>query len=306
MDTVRFSGYHEIVNYPDNPHIVAYLNDEPTSYPTHWHTPLELLMPIENGYTTHVANRIFHLEPSDILLIAPNVYHAHEAPATGRRYFLMVDLSVMSDVLGINQILSLINPAVLFSASNTPAHVHFELEKLFLEMCDAYLERDKLTLPPPAEKGAQLGSIELLEPVIYGKMAQMLALVAQHYEESDKAVTLSRNKQQEYVNKMTMVCSYIDNHCTEELSLEKLSGMLNFSKYHFSRMFKEFTHESFYRYVTRKRIQYAERLLVQQKLSVTETALAAGYANTSSFIRMFKSINGCTPLQYREAHDTRR
>lgn len=302
MGVEHFSGYHEIVAYPDNPHIVAYLNDEATNYPTHWHTPLELLMPIENGYTTHVANRIFHLEPSDILLIAPNVYHAHEAPATGRRYFLLIDLSVMSDVLGIDQILTLINPAMLFSTANTPAHVHFELEKMLLEICEAYFEREKLVLPPPEGKNGRGEPIDLLEPVVYGKMAQMLSFVAQHYADSDKAVTLSRNKQQEYVNKMTMVCSYIDNHCTEELSLEKLSGMLNFSKYHFSRMFKEFTHESFYRYVTRKRIEYAEQLLLRQKLSVTEAALAAGYANTSSFIRMFKSINGCTPLQFREAH----
>lgn len=302
MGIEHFGGYHEIVAYPDNPHIVAYLNDEPTDYPTHWHTPMEILMPIENGYTTHVANRIFHLVPSDILLIAPNVYHAHEAPPTGKRYFLLVDLSVVSDILGVDQILSLINPAVLFSAAKTPAHLHFELQKLLIDICNSFFEREKLLLSAPADKnGAGGGVIDLLEPVVYGKMAQMLTLVAQHYEDSDKAVTLSRDKKQEYVNKMTMVCSYIDSHCTEELSLEKIADMMNFSKYHFSRLFKEFTHESFYRYVTRKRIEYAEQLLVHQKLSVTEAAVAAGYANTSSFIRMFKSVNGCTPLQYRDA-----
>ena len=94
MGVEHFGGYHEIVQYQGSPHVLVYLNDEPTSYPTHWHSPLEILMPIENGYTAHIGNRTFHLEPSDILLVAPNVYHAYEAPAAGRRYFVLIDLSV--------------------------------------------------------------------------------------------------------------------------------------------------------------------------------------------------------------------
>ena len=133
---------------------------------------------------------------------------------------------------------------------------------------------------------------------------EILILVAQNYTTSDRAVLLSRNRQHEYVNKMSMVCNYIDLHCTEGLSLEQMSRMINFSKFHFSRMFKEFTHESFYRYVNRKRIRYAENLLLRQKMSVTETALASGYSNTSSFIRMFKSINGITPGEFKEKNAT--
>ena len=294
MAANHFNGYHEIVQYTGNPHILVYLNDEAKDYPTHWHTPIELLMPIENSYTAYIGNQMFQVEPFNILFVAPNAYHSYVAPPSGRRYFIMVDVSNISKVSGIDQILSLITPTVLFTASNSPK-IHARLKKLFLEICDAYFNQESLHISYPATD-----SIDLLETVVYSKLMEILILVAQNYTTSDRAVLLSRNRQHEYINKMTMVCNYIDNHCTEGLSLEQMSRMINFSKYHFSRMFKEFTHESFYRYVNRKRIRYAENLLLQKKLSVTETALASGYSNTSSFIRMFKSINGMTPGEFKE------
>ena len=296
-----FNGYHETVQYPNDKHLVVYLNDEATDYPTHWHTPLELLMPIENSYTAYIGNKAFEVEPYNILFVAPNAYHSYVAPATGRRYFILADVSVIANVLGVSQILSLISPTVLFNSANSPV-IHAKLKKLFLEICDAYFNQDSLHVVPTADvpRPAPAEAIDLLEPVIYSKLIEMLTLVAQNFTASDQAVLMSHNRQHEYVNKMTMVCNYIDAHCTEGLSLEQMSRMINFSKYHFSRMFKEFTHESFYRYVNKRRIQYAEYLLTQHKLSVTETALASGYSNTSSFIRMFKSINGVTPGEFKE------
>ena len=161
-----------------------------------------------------------------------------------------------------------------------------------------------MDLPPPdgsfGLSGAPAAPVDLLEPVIYSRVLDMLVLAAQNYGTSDRPAPVSRDRRQEYVNKMTMVCSYIDDHCTEDLSLDKVSGMMNFSKFHFSRLFREFAGDSFYHYVTHKRIQYACQLLVTQGMTVTDTALASGYSNTSSFIRMFKSVVGCTPRQYRD------
>lgn len=300
MSVEHFSGYHEVVKFQDDPHVLVYLNDEPTDYPTHWHSPLEILMPVESGYTAHIGNRTFQLGPSDILFVAPNVYHAYTAPPEGKRYFVLTDLTPVSNILGIRQILSLINPTILFTAAGSPL-IHSQMEKLLLELCDAYFHRDRLVINPPIEdvRGQDPLRLDLLEPVIYGRVIEMLVLAAQNYGAAERPAPMSRDRRQEYVNKMTLVCSYIDNHCTEALSLDQMSGMINFSKYHFSRLFREFTNESFYKYVNRKRVEYACQLLSVHGLTVTDTALASGYSNTSSFIRMFKSIIGCTPLQYK-------
>ena len=95
------------------------------------------------------------------------------------------------------------------------------------------------------------------------------------------------------------VCNYINDHCTEDLTLEKVAARAGFSKYHFTRLFKQFTNVSFYRYLNQRRIEYAQRLLVNPQMSVTEASLSSGFGSLSSFIRMFKQVKGCTPSEYR-------
>ena len=99
------------------------------------------------------------------------------------------------------------------------------------------------------------------------------------------------------------VCDYIDVHFAEDLLLDEIASMSGFSKYHFERLFKEFTNMSFYKYVNRKRISHAEQLLGDNSLSITDVAIQSGFSNQSSFIRMFKIMNGCTPTDFRRMKD---
>ena len=96
------------------------------------------------------------------------------------------------------------------------------------------------------------------------------------------------------------ICTYIDNHFSEDLSLEEIAEMSGFSKYHFSRLFHDFTNMPFYKYVNWKRISYAEQLLSDPELSATQVAIQSGFASQSAFIRMFKNRNGCTPTDFRK------
>ena len=60
---------------------------------------------------------------------------------------------------------------------------------------------------------------------------------------------------------------------------------------------------SFYKYLNQKRIENAERLLINPEVSVTEVSLSSGFTSLSSFIRMFKQIKGCTPSEYRTMYN---
>ena len=96
------------------------------------------------------------------------------------------------------------------------------------------------------------------------------------------------------------ITSYIDEHCTEDLTLESVADRAGFSKYHFSRLFKQFSGQTFYQYVSKKRIEQAELLLAREDMSITDVASASGFESLSAFIRMFKLIKGMTPTQYRK------
>lgn len=98
------------------------------------------------------------------------------------------------------------------------------------------------------------------------------------------------------------IWDYINTHYSENLTLDKVADLSEFSKYHFSRLFKEFTNVSFYKYVNQKRIENAEKLLLNSDHNITEIAIACGFNSVSSFIRMFKIIKNCTPTEIKNMH----
>ena len=137
------------------------------------------------------------------------------------------------------------------------------------------------------------------EARIYSLMLDMLVTLRRSGSAVRGQLGASGSKQKEYLEKFMSVCSYIDEHCTEDLTLESVADRAGFSKFHFSRLFKQFTNISFYKYLNQKRIETAEKLLVSPDLSITEVSLSSGFSSMSSFIRMFKQIKGCTPTEYR-------
>ena len=56
--------------------IKVFLNTDPEDFPLHWHTALELIMPIRNDYTARTNGETIHVVPGDILLIPPGELHS--------------------------------------------------------------------------------------------------------------------------------------------------------------------------------------------------------------------------------------
>ena len=126
-----------------------------------------------------------------------------------------------------------------------------------------------------------------------------LVLIGRHHTASSCNFNVGRQKQHDYLERFLSICEYIDAHCTEDLTLDEIAKIAGFSKYHFSRLFKQFTNNTFYKYLNQKRIELALILLADPEISVTETAMQSGFANPSTFIRVFKAEKGCTPTEFR-------
>ena len=100
--------------------------------------------------------------------------------------------------------------------------------------------------------------------------------------------------------KFDAVTDYICEHCTRKLTMEETAAFAGFSKYHFSRIFKEYYQMSFPEYIASLRISKATELLENSSLSILEIAMRSGFSNLSSFNRAFKEIHNCTPSQFRK------
>ena len=275
------NGIHETVNFSNDSTIILYDNIKNEDYPIHWHTPIEILMPLENTYKAICNDIVFDLNIGDILLIAPGTLHSLYAPAKGRRLIFQADVSLLNSIKECESAFSLISPATLITPE-AASQIHETLFQLMMEIYDEYT-----------------GDAILSDASIYSKLIRIFVLIGRtHATDSDKFET-SQNKQQEYVEKFMGICDYINKHCTESLSLDDVAEMVGFSKYHFSRLFKQFTNNSFYKYLNLRRIMYAEKLLIDPEISVTEVALLCGFNSISSFIRMFKICKNCTPTEFR-------
>ena len=276
------NGIHETVLFSNDSTIMLYDNREIESYPTHWHTPIELLMPLENTYRAICNNKTFDLKTGDILLIAPGTLHALYSPSTaGRRLIFQADITLLNAIKECESAVYLTSPVTLITPEDCP-QIHETISTLLMEILDEYN-----------------GNAILSDASIYSKLSRILVLIGRTYAvESDKFES-SQTKQQEYIEKFMNVCDYINKHCTDNLTLDEISEKAGFSKYHFSRLFKQFTSVSFYKYLNLHRIMYAEKLLIDPDISVTEVALLSGFNSISSFIRMFKICKNCTPTEFR-------
>lgn len=111
---------------------------------------------------------------------------------------------------------------------------------------------------------------------------------------------MNRNATSAYHRRLQKVLEHIDAHLDEELSLEALSAVSAFSKYHFHRQFSELFGLGVHKYVQLMRLRRASRQLAfRSELRVIDIALESGYESPEAFARAFKKAVGQTPSGFR-------
>ncbi|HTV37999.1 MAG TPA: AraC family transcriptional regulator [Xanthobacteraceae bacterium] len=98
-----------------------------------------------------------------------------------------------------------------------------------------------------------------------------------------------------------LVVGYIQEHLAEQIALADLAALVELSRYHFCRAFKQSFGVPPHRYHINHRIERAKTLLVNTALSITEMAIALGFSETSSFSTAFREATGAAPTEYRRA-----
>lgn len=93
------------------------------------------------------------------------------------------------------------------------------------------------------------------------------------------------------------VISYINEHVTEKISLDDLSGKFFVNKYYLSHRFKALFGMTLGDYITQKRLSLAKSYL-RQGLPVTISGEKAGFNSCNHFIRTFTKTVGLSPKQY--------
>ncbi|HET7775105.1 MAG TPA: AraC family transcriptional regulator [Azospira sp.] len=107
-----------------------------------------------------------------------------------------------------------------------------------------------------------------------------------------------------YTARFDRVLAHIEAHLQEPLTVEQLSQVANFSRFHFHRQFAETIGTSVARYILLLRLRRASYQLVFDRQSkIIDIALEAGFENPESFSRAFRHTFGLSPSQFRRQPD---
>lgn len=93
---------------------------------------------------------------------------------------------------------------------------------------------------------------------------------------------------------------YLQEHFREQPGLEDVAAQVHLSEYHFQRLFTEWAGVSPKKFLQFLSVNYAKSLLVNQRLSLSETAFETGLSGTSRLHDLFVNIEAMTPAEYRD------
>lgn len=107
-----------------------------------------------------------------------------------------------------------------------------------------------------------------------------------------------------YQEKIERVAEFIHHNLDQKFTLEQLSQIAGFSKFHFNRQFSLYTGVSTFKFIQLMRLKRASyQLAFNGEIKIIDIALDAQFENHESFSRAFKRIFSQSPTQFRLSPD---
>jgi AraC-like DNA-binding protein len=241
------------------------------SLPRHFHEELELNIRQGDGWQFKYRGT-GHSVPSDTLVMT-QPGEAHSADCTGDRHCTFRGLRVSRDLL--QQVAAEVSGRQAEAPCFPIPLVH---------------DRDFNTQFIRVHGTIERSTSQLEQQTL---MLEFLAqLVLRYAENPPGLVKLGAEAQS-----VDRVRAYLEEHCHQEISLEKLARVANFSPFHLNRSFSKAFGMPPHAYQIQVRILQAKRLL-RKGGSIEQVAIETGFVNQSHFGSHFKRLVCVTPRQY--------
>ena len=104
----------------------------------------------------------------------------------------------------------------------------------------------------------------------------------------------------DWISGMQKAIDYMEEHLTEEISMEAVAAQSFSSSYHFQRVFTILCGFSVGEYLRNRRLSLAGTELATTDQKVIDIALKYGYESPDSFAKAFHRFHGILPSQARE------
>jgi AraC-like DNA-binding protein len=254
----------------------------------HWHDHLEFIQLIEGEAQVLIDNRTFIVRAPAILFINSCKIHSMQSlnGKSSTIHGMIFDMSLLSGSFEHSELQHLfarfIQTAPILEPI-LPSHplwneltTHFEL---------AYKEY----------AAQDIGCELIIKSSLYRMMIPMLRGFQQ-----ELSLSKDLNKSFDQYKRLKPAIDFIESCYAQKIYTDTLGGLVNLSPFHFTRLFKKVTGLSPMNYINRYRVDMAKRLLIEKDLTITQIAERTGFCNVNYFDKVFKEMNGFTPLELRK------
>lgn len=240
----------------------------------HWHNAFEILQIYERELYIEYEGEHFTAVPGDMIVFGSNVVHAGRTGENGCLYRALQ--FKWDELLGDTPFEQRLLHDLLNGTYHFQARIRDdEANRLFdaiVQVHDA-----KGLVQPIAEKG---------------QLCQLITYLMQHYMNSTYFFSSTDDR-------LSALLDYIKQHFTEDLTTEQLAEQFSYSKAHLCRKFKKNFGLPITDYIHTCRIEYAQHLIKEDKMELTEIATKCGYNSYSYFSRKFRQMSVVTPIEWR-------
>ncbi len=116
-----------------------------------------------------------------------------------------------------------------------------------------------------------------------------------------RITTIGKNaKPHDTVSPVEQVIQYVQRHFAKDITLVYAANLANMNTSYFSTLFKRKTGLTFVAYLQQVRIDRAKALLKDPSFKVYEIAERVGFQNEKYFMKVFKTLTGRTPSEYKQ------
>lgn len=256
-----------------------------TGVEPHSHDYYEFYFFLEGSVTMHINGQPNRLKNGDVLIIPPGISHyavSHDPLIPYRRFVLWLQPSYVRQLEALSTCYT-----YLLQLASEKEFYRFHFDTLSFHSLQAKIFRiieENLSSRFGSHAATALCINELL--LHMSRIAYEIEHPQPIYEEQK----LHHN-----------IISYIENHLSEDLSLDQIAQIFYVSKFHIAHIFKDNMGITLHQYITKKRLARC-RDSILSGVSISKAFTLYGFSDYSSFFRAFKKEYGISPKEYREQH----
>ena len=246
---------------------------------THWHSRHEFCYVIEGECSFYVNGQTYHASAGDLLFFKSGDIHRY---ISNDEHFICYISTFIPTIVYENDY-KLCMPKTFISKSElVESGLHGRVLETFDTMYEEYEKCDKYW-----------------EAIVKSCLANMFYLLSRSFE--NESVTLIKDVNK--FEKFQQVIDYLNKNYTEDISLEDISSLLNYSLSNTSSLFEKFIGMNFKKYLDSIRVQKSVEMIRNSDETITEIAMKNGFNNVRTFNNVFKSITGMTPMELRNGRE---